>query len=546
MPSRKRLLILAVCSCMSVASFGRTSDSEQTLEDMMDTEIVSAASLVKTKRKLTPSTMTTITQAQIQQSGARDLFELMDIFVPNFQYVSDDTQPRHMGLRGVMSNRDDKYMLLVNGRIMNEKTDFGAFSERDLPMLSDIHHIDVVRGPGSGLHGPGALAMVISIVTENADTFQGTEVTAKAGMGETFQSYEFKHGMELPNGAGLYGYVGATEYPGAAQDEASAYFGRQWSVDWDGTGSRTYGAGESVNEGLARYNEAYLGRTKWKGHLEYTQGGLDIWARHTSGGEYFTNPYSEGEAAGYKQDTVYAKYDQVFNEQFSIAYSVSMDQTSIEEPQSTMYRKQYAEREIVGRILAQWQPSLKHTIAVGSEWSYETLGMDYKGEALHTNNVIAEQWNTNMASVFGEYQWQIADKWQLFLGGRLDKHSYTDTLCSPRGTLIYMPTLRDTIKLIVARSVRTNLAYWTREEHTTIGGKSTPETLESLELRYERLYSENTLLGASLFYHDHDLIEWHWNPQIWRQTLIGNVQSYGAEVEASYRLRETRIDLSHS
>ena len=38
-----------------------------------------------------------------------------------------------------------------------------------------------------------------------------------------------------------------------------------------------------------------------------------------------------------------------------------------------------------------------------------------------------------------------------------------------------------------------------------------------------------------VFYHDHDLIEWHWNPQIWRQTVIGNVKSYGLEAEASFK-----------
>ena len=165
-----------------------TDASDLTLAEIMETEIVSAAALNKTTRKHVPSTMTSITREQIQQSGARDLFELLDIFLPNFQYVSDDTQPRHMGLRGILANRDDKYLLMVNGRIMNEKTDIGAFSERDLPMLGDIHHIDVVRGPGSALHGPGALGMVISIVTEDANTFQGTGIVARLGAVEEFRS----------------------------------------------------------------------------------------------------------------------------------------------------------------------------------------------------------------------------------------------------------------------------------------------------------------------------------------------------------------------
>ena len=54
-------------------------------------------------------------------------------------------------------------------------------SERDLPMLTDINHIEVIRGPGSAMYGPGVISMVINIITENANTFQGTEVTGRFG-----------------------------------------------------------------------------------------------------------------------------------------------------------------------------------------------------------------------------------------------------------------------------------------------------------------------------------------------------------------------------
>jgi hypothetical protein len=34
---------------------------------------------------------------------------------------------------------------------MNERTHAGAPVERDIVLLRDIHHIDIVRGPGSAL-----------------------------------------------------------------------------------------------------------------------------------------------------------------------------------------------------------------------------------------------------------------------------------------------------------------------------------------------------------------------------------------------------------
>jgi len=91
------------------------------LEQLMALEVTSTATLTKTKAHLVPAAMTTITQEQIRSSGARSLYELLDIYVPNFQIVFHAAKLRHMGLRGINSNRDDKYLLLVNGRLSNEE-----------------------------------------------------------------------------------------------------------------------------------------------------------------------------------------------------------------------------------------------------------------------------------------------------------------------------------------------------------------------------------------------------------------------------------------
>jgi len=122
----------------------------------------------------------------------------------------------NLGLRGIMNDRDDKYLMLVNGRVMNDHTHYGAITERDLVLLRDIHHIDIIRGSGSALYGPGAIAMVINIVTDNAETFQGSEVSVRAGAIEEFQATEFRHGQKFKDGdGGLYLYGGIGRYRGA-------------------------------------------------------------------------------------------------------------------------------------------------------------------------------------------------------------------------------------------------------------------------------------------------------------------------------------------
>ena len=121
----------------------------------MKVEIISSATLTKTTPRLVPAAMTTITAEQIQACGTRSLFEVLDIYVPNLQWGENQWEADTLGLRGIISDRDDEYLLLVNGRNMNERTHYGAVSERDLVFLRDIHHIDVVRGPGSAMYGPG-------------------------------------------------------------------------------------------------------------------------------------------------------------------------------------------------------------------------------------------------------------------------------------------------------------------------------------------------------------------------------------------------------
>jgi outer membrane cobalamin receptor len=104
------------------------------------------AALTETPKNIVPAAVTRITQDGIPRSGARNLNVLLGIFVPNLEWVQYHWEQSHLGLRGIISDREDKYLLLVNGRIMNDRTHYGAASERELPELGDINYIEVIRG----------------------------------------------------------------------------------------------------------------------------------------------------------------------------------------------------------------------------------------------------------------------------------------------------------------------------------------------------------------------------------------------------------------
>src|SRR5439155_3059341 len=99
---------------------------------------------------------------------------LLEVYVPGALWMAHNEGP-HPGFRGIIVDRNYKFLLLVDGRLMNQKAHDGAVTELENWDLSDIAQIDVLRGPGSVTYGPGAIAGVISITTKSARKFAGQE-----------------------------------------------------------------------------------------------------------------------------------------------------------------------------------------------------------------------------------------------------------------------------------------------------------------------------------------------------------------------------------
>ena len=526
------------------------------IEELMDVEI-SSASLTQTTRRKTPSAVTTITQEDIQHSGARSLFELLEIYVPNFHWMFQGTKPRHMGLRGINDARDDKYLLLVNGRQMNEKTDFGVFSERDLPMLRDIQRIEVVRGPGSALYGPGALAMVINLIIDDPSTFEGQEVTVRGGLIEKYYSTEFKWGKMFSENQGLLIYGGGTHYPGAAGKDSQIRFAAGRATKF---GTRYY-VDDYYSGPMENYNAAYRGFPKLKFHIHYMHDNFNVWARYTQGGEYVDQsewgdleaglvPRDIAYGVGYRQATITADYKQELSKDLDLTYRVSYDRTQIESTPYGLARELlYREDEYMGRVMARWTPSDNHKIAFGGEWTHEEFGLAPDGHDTTLNYRLGDKvpmprWGTDMKSLVGEYQWGINEKLTAFFSGRLDDHSYVKTMFSPRAALVYTPNDKSTWKFMATESSRTNVAEDMKIDNLNGIENSEYETLKAVEVRYERHQSDRLWWAVSGFMHDHDMVSWSLSE--FKMAPVGSFKSYGLELEGQYHADNYRAIFSHS
>ena len=361
---------------------------DMSLEQLMNIPVTSTSLTTVSSGRVSPSTVTTITQQDIQNSGARSLIELLEIYVPNLQMILHTADARHLGLRGIISNMDDKYLLLVNGRVMNEHTDFGVISERDMPMLRDIHQIDVVRGPGSAMYGPGALAMVINITTDNANTFKGFEVSQRVGAIEEHYTTEFKYGKQLEGGAGLFLYGGVSEYPGASLNNAPLTYGSYKSIGGWTPWGRSYDYDEKATSANAkRYNAGYAGQPKIKPHGEYTKDDLDVWLRYTQGGENVDTSHPWNNAwggsigyssvpfgLGYRQATAALNYKQELADNFALKYMFSYMHTEMLTSPSEFTYENYGEDDYYGQIIANWKINENHEFAFGGAWRHDEFG----------------------------------------------------------------------------------------------------------------------------------------------------------------------------
>lgn len=524
----------------------------------------------------TPAAVTRIDYDQIWESGARSLNELLEIYVPNTQVIRHHSQPAHLGIRGIISDREDKYLMRVNDRLMNNRTELGAFSEHYLPLLGDIHHIDMVRGPGSATFGPGAIAGVVSVVTHNGLTFEGLDATVRQGFLEEFTATEVRYGRKFSADSGLFLYAGVADYAGADQEDSPYVFGRTFTA----RDNVQVIAGQPVTFAIPDDHRSHRSRPRQKYHAQYTHGNFDVWVRYTRSGEQEVPDRGiialppVGSAApgssfddlrtfstGYQQATVFTSYLWELSDSFSVDFDLSYDMFDFERIQRTGPFFTFREDEYYGRVLGRWRPVEQHSLALGFEYSHELFGLDSPGFPnlpAYTQRLRANTapWETDTYSLLGEYRWDINAQWTAFLSGRLDKHTYSRWLRSPRGVLVYMPTEQDAIKFIAAESVRRIGDDELRAEFLgpadadgnlpdpPAGSIAESENLKGFELRYERRPCEHLLLAISGFYEDHAAVGF--STTAGRSLLLGDFRIWGLEPEVVYHSDGTRLSASHS
>lgn len=163
----------------------RADMGEMVEEDLMllygDEETISIATGTSKPIHLAPSVASVITARDIMASGARTLSEVLEL-VPGLHVAPSYVARLNTtyAIRGIQTGDNAQVLLTINGMSAKNLTNGARLNFFEFP-VSSIARIEVIRGPGSAVHGSDAYAGVINVITKNADDIGTGEVGLRMG-----------------------------------------------------------------------------------------------------------------------------------------------------------------------------------------------------------------------------------------------------------------------------------------------------------------------------------------------------------------------------
>ena len=585
-------LILRVILLLAAATFAFEGNSKPSLAELMKLDI-DAGTLTGMTRSKVPVSLTTITAEDIAATPARNINDLLEVYVPGLLWMNHH-ENAHIGIRGIISDRNYKFLMLVNGRSMGQKGHAGAVTELENWDLRDIEKIEVIRGPGSVTYGPGAILGIINIKTKSAMAAPGFQ--AGAGTAYPYGSYGLNgaYGKVRPDFQ-IYGYGSVVSTQGVAP---SAFVGLDSNVGY---------VGKDFTKGQQRfpptaYFADFRGTPQVKLHVEANfLEEFTLWGRVTSAGSavngvnprilFFRNgDRSDSDWTDWKQNQmrqgiVNLENAHEFSENLIQKTTLSLSSQDWERHDSppvdslnkesmlNLYAN-FSEWEGLIRTLSQLRLSDRFELAAGFEFSRNYFGPgwgDNRNRMRMGDNreiisgtssevyladparatkrwyFVGSGWDTHTYSLLGEANLAFHPRFTLLLSGRADKNTYSKWGLSPRVAVVSELNEKNILKAIWQRSVRLNTAEQLLVENRS-GKTSEPEVLQGYELIYSALPTSTLNLSLSGFYNEIGILGWNTSTPLkdGNTNKLGDLSLMGLEAEAQYSSGPWTVGASHS
>lgn len=551
--------------------------------DLMSLQ-VETGTLTSIERSKVPAIVTVITKEEIENTPARNLLDLLEVYVPGGNFVNHWLGPR-IGIRGIMSDQNTSYLLLVNGESMNLQYEDGPVFEIQNKDLSDIEKIEIISGPGSVTYGPGAIGGVISITTIDKKVSDKVKIGVEHDFTYRYSILNGKYSLKKKKfSATLFGSIGTSDgimnpefyYIDRANGYGYGYMSPTWGNKGLGTPAPNFYADfQNKPEIKAQLNINFL--KEFEFWARYTNYNFINQQQKTSSLEGPAFPGSYGQ-----QFTTKLKNTHDFSKKVSLISNIGFQSQSIRNNRLyqgakktfndiTQLNSSYSENNINLRSLLSYTPSNKLKLAIGVEYKYWFYGPEWGKEknsfvmnyappvnfaVIDSNSGFYSQYNqydivtlvdspinANQYSVFYEINYQPIKNTTFLLSGRMDKHNMAKTAFSPRISIIQQINKNNYLKLIAQQSVRLPAFRELYSINFTSGPSPKPEKLRGVELIFSSIIWKNISVNLSTYYQSVNQIGWTDNN---KSEILGEFNTAGLVAVVSYKITNLNIGLNYS
>jgi outer membrane receptor protein involved in Fe transport len=192
------------------------------LEELMQMQVVTAASKFEQLISDAPSSVVVLTASDIRDFGWRTLADAL-ASLPGL-YTANDRNYSYLGARGFLRPGDynSRFLLMIDGVRTNDAVyDQAVIGSEGLLDMDMVKRIEYVPGSGSAVYGSNALFGVINVITRDGSGLPGVQTALSTGSGGERRA-RASYGWHGQGGADLL--LSASDYARDGRDQYFAEF----------------------------------------------------------------------------------------------------------------------------------------------------------------------------------------------------------------------------------------------------------------------------------------------------------------------------------
>ena len=523
-------------------------------EDMMraDQLLITATGSLKPLR-LAPSVATVVTKEDIKAIGATSLDEILET-VPGLHVVPSGSHWFNSiwSIRGVQTSVNSQVLLLINGvpYSYNYTGNRGAGYRMPVSMIS---RVEVIRGPGSALHGADAYSGVINVITKDNFEIDGTEIGGRAGSFDRYDGW-MQHGGQYGGwdvSMGLEWQKSGGDDDRVVDEDFLHAIGAAALSNAPGPLDTQY---ETIDGNLG------LRKGDWNLHL---YGTLKQNFAYGPGGSQAITYGNDGDTKSLLADLAYQNNTLLSDWTLSCRlYYSYIEQDSFIQFYPTDFLNMlgnpiHTSQDGGAELVAIYDGFSGHKLRLGAGWKnfeyepdqYKNFGPaaidDPFGQMVHVtdpDHIFTSAANRHLFYGLIQDEWQLIRNWELTAGVRYDEYSDFGSTTNPRAALVW-ETRHDLVtKLLYGQAFRAPsfAEQYTKNNPVGIGNDDLDaEEIETIELAFDYQPTVNLRLRLNLFHYEaNDLIDLTGAALPEVMDNYAEQEGDGVEIEVDWQLHE--------